>query len=215
MIGIYKITSPSGKIYIGQSVNIEKRFKHYKYKDCKSQRKLYNSFNKYESNNHIFEIIETCIESILTEREGYYQDIFNSINNGLNCRRVTTIDKVGYMSEETKNRIGNSNRGRVYSKEVLENIKKLRKNRIVSEETKLKLSIAGKKRKDSIFNIKKAQESSKKKVLNILTSEIYESCNEASLINNINVKTLSKKLCGLRKNNTNLIYLKDYVNSEN
>ena len=27
MIGIYKITSPSGRIYIGQSTNIEKRKK--------------------------------------------------------------------------------------------------------------------------------------------------------------------------------------------
>lgn len=27
MIGIYKITSPSGKVYIGQSVNIKERFK--------------------------------------------------------------------------------------------------------------------------------------------------------------------------------------------
>ena len=29
MIGIYKITSPNKKIYIGQSINIEKRFKWY------------------------------------------------------------------------------------------------------------------------------------------------------------------------------------------
>jgi len=35
MIGIYKITSPSNKVYIGQSINIEKRFKSYKRYDCK------------------------------------------------------------------------------------------------------------------------------------------------------------------------------------
>jgi predicted GIY-YIG superfamily endonuclease len=29
-IGIYKITSPSNKIYIGQSINIERRIKQYK-----------------------------------------------------------------------------------------------------------------------------------------------------------------------------------------
>jgi len=29
-IGIYKITSPKGKTYIGQSINIEKRFKEHK-----------------------------------------------------------------------------------------------------------------------------------------------------------------------------------------
>ena len=30
MIGIYKIVSPSGKVYIGQSTNIERRWKEYK-----------------------------------------------------------------------------------------------------------------------------------------------------------------------------------------
>ncbi len=30
MIGIYKITSPTGRIYIGQSTNMEKRFVSYK-----------------------------------------------------------------------------------------------------------------------------------------------------------------------------------------
>ena len=29
MIGIYKITSPSGKVYIGQSIDIERRWKKY------------------------------------------------------------------------------------------------------------------------------------------------------------------------------------------
>lgn len=47
MIGIYKITSPSGKIYIGQSVNIERRFLDYKKSLKKSQIKLYNSIKKY------------------------------------------------------------------------------------------------------------------------------------------------------------------------
>ena len=36
MIGIYKITSPTKRIYIGQSINIEKRFKSYEKLNCKS-----------------------------------------------------------------------------------------------------------------------------------------------------------------------------------
>lgn len=28
--GIYKLTSPSGKVYIGQSINLKNRFRHYK-----------------------------------------------------------------------------------------------------------------------------------------------------------------------------------------
>ena len=59
MVGIYKITSPSGRVYIGQSVNIEKRFLSYsKLLRCKTQIKLFRSFLKYGVINHIFETIE-------------------------------------------------------------------------------------------------------------------------------------------------------------
>ena len=47
-IGIYKITSPSGKVYIGQSWDIKKRFS--KYRSLQSvykQRVLFNSFKKH------------------------------------------------------------------------------------------------------------------------------------------------------------------------
>lgn len=43
MIGIYKITNPKGKVYIGQSIDINERFKTYSYLKCKNQTKLYNS----------------------------------------------------------------------------------------------------------------------------------------------------------------------------
>lgn len=35
--GIYKITNPNGKIHIGQSIDLECRFKCYKYLKCKNQ----------------------------------------------------------------------------------------------------------------------------------------------------------------------------------
>ena len=62
MVGIYKITSPSGRIYIGQSKDLNRRERDYqKYiKDSNSQVKLLASINKYNWENHIFEIIEEC-----------------------------------------------------------------------------------------------------------------------------------------------------------
>lgn len=52
MIGIYKITSPSGKIYIGQSGNLEKRLKDY-LGEYKSVNKVYHKIlsKKYENRN--------------------------------------------------------------------------------------------------------------------------------------------------------------------
>jgi group I intron endonuclease len=99
MIGIYKITSPSGKIYIGQSVNIENRWKYYNSLMCKQQRKLYNSLLKYTPQNHIFEILEECSINELTINESLYINKFNSIKDGLNIREAGNH---GYHSEETK-----------------------------------------------------------------------------------------------------------------
>lgn len=86
MIGIYKITSPSNKIYIGQSKNLEKRKKAYKYSLAKGQPRLNNSFKKYGYENHTFEIIHFCEIHELCYFERYYQDLFSvELENGLNC----------------------------------------------------------------------------------------------------------------------------------
>ena len=45
-IGIYKITNPKGKVYIGQSININKRWNAYRNLKLKSQTKLLNSLKK-------------------------------------------------------------------------------------------------------------------------------------------------------------------------
>ena len=102
MIGIYKITSPSKKIYIGQSINVNKRLKEYKYlSNCKTQPKLYNSLVKYGFSQHIFEIIEQCSVEELNVRERYWQEFHNTIGErGLNCRLTETGDKSGRMSQE-------------------------------------------------------------------------------------------------------------------
>ena len=43
IIGIYKITNPKDKVYIGQSSNIEKRKYYYFSIKCDKQPKIYNS----------------------------------------------------------------------------------------------------------------------------------------------------------------------------
>jgi len=102
MIGIYKITSPSKKIYIGQSVNIEKRFKQYKLGNCKRQKKLYNSFKKYGAENHVFTVIIECEIIELNDKERYYQDLYSVLEiTGLNCLLTNASDRSGKLSKET------------------------------------------------------------------------------------------------------------------
>ena len=95
MTGIYKITSPSKKVYIGQSIDIEKRFKQYKRLDCKKQPKLYNSLKKYNPENHVFEIIEECLVEQLNEKEIYWKQHYNSIKEGLNCELFDIGQEIG------------------------------------------------------------------------------------------------------------------------
>jgi group I intron endonuclease len=116
MIGIYKITSPSGKIYIGQSNNVEKRLKGYlkEYKCMSSQKRLYNSFLKYGSENHIFEIIDECTIELLNERERFWQEYYNSIGlKGLNCILTQTSEKKRVLSNETRIKLSKSLKGKL------------------------------------------------------------------------------------------------------
>lgn len=83
-VGIYKITNPEGEIYIGKSINIFKRWEHYKGFHHKTQPLLFNSFKKYGWVNHKFEILEECSKSLLTERERYYIKLYNVVEEGLN-----------------------------------------------------------------------------------------------------------------------------------
>jgi len=73
MIGIYKITNPKGKVYLGQSIDLENRLDRYKYLGSRAkQHKLNNSIEKYGFENHIMEIIEICSLEELDEREIFY-----------------------------------------------------------------------------------------------------------------------------------------------
>jgi group I intron endonuclease len=108
MIGIYKITSPSGRVYIGQSVNLSKREGEYRRmaSTTKSQLRLHNSLIKYGFSEHIFEVIEECKEDELNVRERYWQDFYDVIGErGLNCRLQGTEDRSGKLSEETIGRM--------------------------------------------------------------------------------------------------------------
>ena len=98
--GIYKITSPSNKIYIGQSIDLQKRFKDYqKYNKTGCQVKLKASFEKYGSEKHIFEIIEECTVEFLNERERHWQDYYSVLSEkGLNCKLTSIKDKSGLVS---------------------------------------------------------------------------------------------------------------------
>ena len=89
---IYKITNLiNGKEYIGKtSYSIPQRWKiHLKdYKrETEENRPLYRAMNKYGIDNFVIKEIEECSEKILSERESYWIDYYNTFHNGYNATR--------------------------------------------------------------------------------------------------------------------------------
>ena len=96
-VGIYSITNKvNGKVYIGQSINIERRWaehkKHYDNKDgrCKKVEKDWHIYGKDTFEFKIIEIINIDGLSkydrsfLLEYREHYYMCKYNSVKNGYN-----------------------------------------------------------------------------------------------------------------------------------
>lgn len=85
-IGIYALYwKEQDLIYIGQSVNIEKRYINH-LSDLKLNKhcnfKLSNTYNMYGV--PVLFILEVCQVSLLDEQEAYWIEDFNSIDRGLN-----------------------------------------------------------------------------------------------------------------------------------
>ena len=180
LIGIYKITSPSGKIYIGQSIDIKRRFRYYNNLKCKQQPKLYNSFLKYGVDAHKFEIIELCIQKYLNNMERYYQEKYNTVNSGLNLLYVKSDHFSGGHSEESKKKISEtlkgrpisentraalllSNKTRVLSAESIERFRKASTGKKFTQESKDKMSKARLGKKHSQETVQKKIDSSPNK----------------------------------------------------
>ena len=155
--GIYKIFNViNNKIYIGSSINVTRRIKqHIKKLETNNHINSYlqNSWNKHGKENFIFELLETCNEEKLLEREQFYMDFHKCYNrkSGYNIN-IRADRKV--MSEETKRKISESQKGKTLSSEHKQKIGKSNKGKKQSPQTKKKrsLSMLGKKASDETRN---------------------------------------------------------------
>lgn len=162
--GIYKITNLiNGKAYIGQSVDIESRFKYHK-KYCQNKY-LYASMQKYGIENFDFSVIKVISDSalkflLLDAYEEHYINFYNTMdrNHGYNrmhggqpgrlCEESRELMKrncagklIGYKhTEEAKQHMSFAQSHR--SAQWRQRISEAQKNKIVSEYTKEKIKIA-------------------------------------------------------------------------
>lgn len=131
---IYKLTNLiTQEIYIGQAVNFDKRMNLYSRLKCKNQRLLYASIKTTGWNNFKSEIIETCNNKTINERETFYIKHFNSYcKNSKYGLNLTSTGKASFRNkkhtEEWKRnasiRMKGVNLGKKLSKEHIAKIKK-------------------------------------------------------------------------------------------
>jgi group I intron endonuclease len=135
--GIYMLTNKlTGDIYVGQSIDLRKRFiKYFSLSYITSRKELIISraLIKYGYSNFSVTILEYCIGSELDVKEQYY---FDKLNPQYNIQKIAGGSSKGLkLSEETKSKISKSLKGE-YAGE-----KAYWYGRSMSEETKKLMSL--------------------------------------------------------------------------
>lgn len=152
--GIYKWTNKlTNDIYVGQSINLAKRFiKYFNVNYLKDRETLVISraLIKYGYSNFSLEILEYCDVVDLNVREQYYIDTLNPKYNTLKIAGNSLGHK---HTEETKNKISKSLKG-IYVKE-----KSALFGRKHTEETKTIMSLKSSKENNSLFGKTHSDES--------------------------------------------------------
>ena len=138
---IYKLTSPNGKVYVGQTLNKHKRKSDYKYRSFKQQVKLWYNCEFYNWNPaDTFEIIEECLcgkdKCYLNEREKFWIKYYDSFKSGLNCNEGGHGNIGHKHSEETREKMRIAQTGMKHTSERNKKKSEYRKGKKHSEESK-------------------------------------------------------------------------------
>lgn len=172
---VYKYTSPSGNVYIGQTSNEKRRRSEFlRLKQSYGGQKMDNARKKYGVENFKYEVLFRAefdsaddMAKTLNEKERYYIMFFDSFKNGYNMNEGGA-GNVGFeMSEESKKKIsdntkkflkekGHPMKGRKHTEESIEKMRRNTKKKYgednpnygwkPSEELKEKLSQLAKQR---------------------------------------------------------------------
>lgn len=175
MIGIYKYTNKkNGKVYIGKSIHIERRYKEH-FREAKKHGEdgcsyFYNALRKYGEEGFTFEVLldlsylegkpDDIINEALDYWEVFYIKQYNANNpqfgynithggtggnlGELVCKKISESNKKYFETHEPWNK------GIKMSEDFVEKMKLLNKGRHPSEETKQKMH-------DSLYGVKKPE----------------------------------------------------------
>ena len=183
--GIYKITSPTGRVYVGQTRSMPKRLNSYKNGYTEKQPRLHRSINKHGWSNHTFDIIEECSILLLNEREIFWGKKLDVLGkNGLNCKIGERTQAI--VSPEVGRRISASKIGMIFSEEHKRKLSEAHKGKKLTKEHHdkiLKASIIAKY----------------KPIICVNTGEVFESVKAAAEHFNTKFNNISNVLQGWSK----------------
>lgn len=180
--GIYMWTSPSGKSYIGQSVDLIDRYREFiRFDQDYAGDKINKARRKYNKiSDWSYQVIEYCSIDELDDREKYYIDLYNTIENGYNLASGgnkykifsnETIQKLSEMrkgennpffgkhhSDETKKKMSESRKGenhpmwgKHHSNETKQKLSKANRGYHHTEEAKQKIGLRSKGERNPNF----------------------------------------------------------------
>ena len=109
--GIYMWTSPSGKSYIGQAVDLDKRKSNFlSFGTRYAGSKIDNARRKYSDIQYwTYTILEYCDIDDLDEREEYYISLYDTMRKGYNCESGGNENKI--VSDEVKRKLSEAKKG--------------------------------------------------------------------------------------------------------
>lgn len=188
--GIYKIINKvNGSIYIGSSCNLEYR-KYIHFHKLKQNKHinihLQRAYNLHGNENFLFEIIEIIssdmpnFKQYLLQREQFWID---NLHPTYNILKIAGSSLGFHHSDETKFIISQTTLGKKKSFEHAKHIKEAQKGRILTEEHKLKLSKAAKKRTKLCHFVKVS-----------IDGITYNTIKEAAEKLNLHVSTIQRRL---------------------
>lgn len=190
IIGIYQIKNlTNGKIYVGQTRNYERReMAHFSSLERGEHHNehLQRSYLKNGRDNFKCELLEKCKEEQLDEREIHYIQKLNCLSNQNGYNLMTGGQVYRKFTLETRMKMSESGKGRVFSEEHKQRISSSLKGRTITEssiikcnETKTRLRIhQGETNPNAIISNKTAE--------NIIVELLsMKSVNEVSLEFNV------------------------------
>ena len=209
MVGIYKIANlESGKVYIGQSVDISQRWSSHRWALNAGKHDnlhLQHAWNKYGPNKFEFSVVGECSEAELNERETFWKQYYDP-----NTYNIGHTNVAGTMSEEAKLKLraiftGDNNPAK--RPEVRKKISENRRGKSVSLECRLRISqkLTGRKVVFSDQHVQALRNSSpnKKKVVQMSLQgqviKVWESVNDAARSLKVSQANISDAISGKQK----------------